>query len=95
MPRKRAERLPPSVYLAFFTIAAKAVRAAGFPTCSAGGVFTRQEMDRMDEWCERGETAESFGAWIIQKRADERRAEQELESENIGNETIAPSEVAA
>lgn len=96
MPRRKVKpRLPTSVYLAFFSVAATMVRAAGFETLPGGGILTAPEMDRMDEWCERGEKAEDFGAWVVEKRQAERIRELALADENLGNETIALSEVAA
>lgn len=96
MPRRRnTPRLPNSVYLDFFSAVWPIVKAAGFEAFPQGGLFTRQEMDRMDEACERGDSVESFAAWLVMKRAEEAQREQALESENIGQETIAPSEVAA
>lgn len=92
MRRKRPKRrLPNSVYFAFFSDAAKDVRAAGFETLPGGGIFTAQEMDRLDEWCERQEKPEDFAAWVIGRRRAEELA---LEGLNMGNETIALSEVA-
>jgi hypothetical protein len=88
---RRKRRLPHSVYLAFFSAAAKIVRAARCETLPGGGVFTAAELDRMDEHCERGDEPERFAAWIIERR---NAAELALEGLNIGNETIALSEVA-
>lgn len=96
MSRKRKpEPIPASVQLAYFTVAARLVQAAGF--ASRGGVFTPQEMTRMDEWMEKGRTAESFGEWVVQRRYLERLAEMALEGECMGDETVALSmvEVAA
>lgn len=96
MPRKKSsDRLPASVYLEYFRIVARALRAAGFETLPTGAVMTGVEVDVMDQWCERGETAEAFGQWIIVKRHEERVRELALSDENIGQETIAPCEVAA
>lgn len=96
MPRRRVKpRLPHSVYLAYFSEAAKIVRAAGYETLPGGGIFGRQEMDRMDEWCEGGKPAADFAAWVIQKRHDERTAEMALADQNMGQETISPKDVAA
>jgi hypothetical protein len=96
MPRRKArQRLPHSVYLAFFSAVHPIVKAAGFEAFPEGGLFTRQELERMDEACERGDSVESFATWLVVKRAEEASRELALSSEMMGNETISPSEVAA
>jgi hypothetical protein len=97
MSKRNPVRLPNSVRMEFFFAVGHVVRAAGFESFPEGGIFTRQEMDRMDEWQEKGKTPEQFAAWLIERRHEE-QVRVEAESDlNMGNETISPkdAEIAA